>query len=132
MGSVGLAYVLVPGLLLSVFVQDGTSDAFIQAGTRMLMLSALWQLFDAAGMTLSEALRAAGDTSFTFWARAAVAWGVFLPAAWISVRVFHLGDVAATLAMVAYLALLAAVLYLRFRTGRWRSIELTSDGPPIH
>jgi MATE family multidrug resistance protein len=135
MGVVGLAYLLIPGLLLDVFVQDGkTSAEFVEAGKRMLMLSALWQGFDAAGMTLSEALRAAGDTSFTFWARAVIAWGLFVPGAWISVRVFGFGDVAATLALVAYLGLLATALYLRFRTGRWRTIELTADaaGVPPH
>ena len=39
----------------------------------MLALSALWQLFDATSMTLSEALRAAGDTTYCMNARIVLA-----------------------------------------------------------
>ena len=51
----------------------------------MLILSAAWQLFDAAVTTLAEALRAAGDTAFTLWARTIIAWGIFTPGAYFSV-----------------------------------------------
>ena len=49
----------------------------MRIGVRILMLSAAWQLFDAASMNLAETLRAAGDTSFTLWARIVIAWGIF-------------------------------------------------------
>jgi MATE family multidrug resistance protein len=63
------------------------------------------------------------------WARIAVAWAVFVPGSWISVRVLGGGDVAAVAWLVAYLALLAAVLLLRFRSGAWRRIVLVE--PPV-
>ena len=95
----------------------------------MLVLSAAWQLFDAASMTFAEALRAAGDTAFTFWARAGIAWLVFAPGAWISVRVFGLGYMAAAAWLIVYLALLALVMWWRFNAGRWRALDLT--GQPL-
>jgi MATE family multidrug resistance protein len=90
----------------------------------MLLLSVGWQLFDAAASVLAEALRAAGDTAFTMWVRVAIAWAFFAPGSWISVRVLGGGDAAAVGWLVAYLALLAVVLFLRFRSGAWRRIVL--------
>jgi MATE family multidrug resistance protein len=90
----------------------------------MLLLSVAWQLFDAGASVLAEALRAAGDTVFTLWARVAIAWLVFAPGSWISVRLLGGGDAVAVGWFVAYLALLAGVLLARFRSGAWRRIVL--------
>ena len=96
-------------------------------GAVLLALSAAWQLFDAIGISVSEALRSAGDTAFCLWARLIVAWALFVPGSWIAIDVFHGGAVAAILAIVVYIAVLALVLALRFRSGAWRSIRLTED-----
>ena len=122
---VALAYLTAPELVLSAFAREpSTAEAFIAAGRRMLILSAAWQLFDAAANVLAESLRAAGDTAFTMWARVAVSWAVFAPGSWISVRHLGGGDAVAVGWFVLYLAVLAAVLYLRFRNGAWRRIVL--------
>jgi MATE family multidrug resistance protein len=124
-GLVGIAYVAVPGLLMAPFAREpATAAALLEAGTRMLALSAAWQLVDAAAGTLSESLRAAGDTAFTLWARIFVAWVVFVPGSFVSVRVLGGNDLVAVAWIVAYIALLAGVLWLRFRSGAWRQIVL--------
>jgi multidrug resistance protein, MATE family len=125
-GVVGLIYVAAPGPLLARFAQTGAdTTAFRTVGVRMLMLSAAWQLFDAAGNTLGEALRAAGDTAFVMWVRIVIAWLIFAPGAYLTVRHFDGGDVAAVLWVVFYLALLSLALWWRFRTGAWRRFDLT-------
>lgn len=128
-GLVGLSYLAAPTLLMAPFVdpRSATPD-LVRIGTVILMLSASWQLFDAAAMTLAEALRAAGDTAFTMWARVGLAWAVFIPGVWLSVRVTGGDHVAATVWLVAYIALLAALLFWRFRSGAWRRIDLTGEG----
>jgi multidrug resistance protein, MATE family len=132
MGIVGLSYVAMPGLIMSAFAPDNVDGRLlIEVGVRVLVLSAAWQLFDATSMTLAEALRAAGDTAFTLWARAAIAWLIFAPGTWFSVRVLGGGEVVAAAWLVVYLALLALVLWLRFRTGKWRTMEIT-EGLPGH
>jgi MATE family multidrug resistance protein len=95
----------------------------------MLVLSAAWQLFDAGASVLGEALRAAGDTAFPMWIRAALAWLVFAPGSYVSVRVLGAGDAAAVGWLVAYIFALAVVLLVRFRTGAWRRIALVEPAP---
>jgi MATE family multidrug resistance protein len=123
MVTVGLLYLVAPRALLRIFASQD-SDAIVTVGAVMLTLSALWQLFDGIGITLSEALRAAGDTSWPMAARIALAWGVFLPLAWFAVLHRGGGVVTLMLVLVVYLALLAVALAGRFASGRWRAIEL--------
>lgn len=123
----GLFYLAVPTLLLSPFASPDSDGTFLQVGVGMLMLSAFWQAFDAAAMTFTESLRAAGDTVFPMWARCAIAWGLFFPGAWLAVRRFGGGELTAAAFLLAYMALLAAVLFLRFRAGAWRRIELVEE-----
>jgi MATE family multidrug resistance protein len=122
---VGLLYLALPGLVFAPFATDpGSGPALLAAGKRMLRLSTAWQLFDAAAAVLAESLRAAGDTAFTLWARLVIAWGIFVPGAWVSVRVLRGGDLMAVGWIVIYLAALALVLWLRFRSGAWRRLTL--------
>lgn len=128
MGLVGALYVLMPGPLLYFFTPAGDNGALFRAvGVRMLVFSALWQLFDAAGITIGEALRAAGDTAYAMWTRGVLGWLVFLPGSWITVRRFGGTEQDAVLWLLIYLGLLALVLFVRFRSGAWRRIELV-DG----
>jgi MATE family multidrug resistance protein len=129
MGSVGMLYWLAPVLLMGMFAPgDAGSADLLSVGATMLGLSALWQVFDAASITLSEALRAAGDTTFCMNARIVLAWFVFIPAAWYAVRVLNGGVVAIMWSLIAYIALLSGILALRFASGKWRHIDLLGGG----
>ena len=123
-GAVGLTYLLLPRLAFAPFARGDGAGALLEVGARMLTLSAAWQLFDSAATTLAEALRAAGDTAFTLWARLALAWAVFVPGSFYTVHVLKAGETGAMWWLVAYLGLLAGILFLRFRTGAWRRIQL--------
>ncbi len=130
MGVSGVVYVCAPHWLLAPFVPAGAFEQrFLSLGAQMLMFSALWQLVDAAGITLSEALRAAGDTAFTMWTRGVLAWALFLPGSWLTVRYFNGAELSAVTWLLLYLGLLALVLWLRFRSGAWRRIELLEPVP---
>ncbi|HEY7723757.1 MAG TPA: hypothetical protein VH880_00375, partial [Anaeromyxobacteraceae bacterium] len=128
--AVGLVYFLLPALVFAPFAREPSSRAaLLEAGARMLALSAAWQLFDAAAAVLAESLRAAGDTVFTMWARVVVAWAVFVPGSWISVRWLGGADRTAVAWIVVYLFLLSLVLLLRFRGGAWRRVRLVEPSP---
>ena len=130
MGIAGLAYVVFPEPLMRVFEStDVPSAQLVVVGATVLAVSAAWQLFDAAGMTLSEALRAAGDTTWPLWARVVIAWVLFVPLSWLVVRELDGGPVGAMLCLVFYLGALSLALFWRFRSGAWRRIDLT--GKPL-
>jgi len=121
---VGVAYLVAPALLLVPFTRGKDGAAVLVVGVPMLMVSAGWQLFDTAATTLAEALRAAGDTLFPLVARLIIAWVLFAPGSFLSVRVFGVNHVGVMGWLVFYLALLAAVLFWRFRSGAWRKVQL--------
>lgn len=123
--AVGLLYVAIPTMLFAPFVDERVSTPeLLTIGARMLALSAAWQFFDATVNTYAESLRAAGDTAWVLWARVLTAWLIFAPGAYISVRYFSGTEVSAIVWLVLYLALLAGLLALRFRSGAWRRINL--------
>ncbi|WP_309893992.1 MATE family efflux transporter [Archangium sp.] len=124
---VGIVFLVVPEWAFAPFASGEASGALLATGARMLRVSVAWQLFDAAATTLAEALRAAGDTAFTLWVRVALAWILFVPGAWISVRHYGAGELVAMLWLVIYIGGLALALYLRFRGGAWRRFNLV-DG----
>jgi MATE family multidrug resistance protein len=132
MGSVALVYFVAPSQLVSLFrPRDLPAETLMEVGATMLALSAIWQLFDALGMTLSEALRAAGDTAWCMGARILLAWVVFTPAAWLAVLVYGGGVYTVMACLASYLFLLALTFALRFASGRWRNIDLVGSEPKL-
>ncbi len=123
-GAIGLFYFFIPAVLMRPFTDGPGGAEMLEVGTRVLMVSAAWQLFDATAMAYAETLRAAGDTLFPMLVRIVIAWFVFLPGAAYSVYGLGLSEVAASFWLVAYLGLLAVAMVLRFRSGKWRSMEL--------
>jgi multidrug resistance protein, MATE family len=113
---------------MRLFAQGDASAELLKVGVLMLGLSGVWQLFDAIAMTITESLRAAGDTTWPMTARILLAWCVFTPGAWLSVLVLEGGPAAAMLSVIAYLLVLAALLGHRFRSGAWRRISLVGAG----
>jgi MATE family multidrug resistance protein len=124
MGVIGVFYLVLPQHLIELFDSEGKAPQLVTVGVTMLALSAAWQLFDAVSITLSETLRAAGDTTWTAVVRLVLAWGIFFPAAYVIVTSYGGGAVGAMLCLVAYVAILAGLFAYRFRSGAWKNIEL--------
>lgn len=123
-GLVGVLYLVIPATLMIPFARGEGADEVLRVGVQMLYVSAAWQLFDATATTMAESLRAAGDTVFPLMARLVIAWLVFVPGAYFSVRSFGWSSMGATFWLALYLALLAVALVVRFRGGAWKSLQL--------
>ncbi len=131
-GTVALVYIIFSKFVMLPFAPPGTErGAFLELGAHVLVLSATWQLTDALSMSFAEALRAAGDTAFTAWARGIIAWVLFVPGAYVSVKVLGGGIGWAVFWLSAYLGVLALVLWLRFRSGVWKTLDLTGQELPL-
>ncbi len=122
MGLIGLTYIIAPEVLMSVFTDDQT---VISAGVAILSIIAIYQIFDGAGIVLSGALMGGGDTTFTMITRLILAWGFFLPMAWLAIFRLDSGVTGAWITALIYLSTLAVVYFLRFRGGKWKEIELS-------
>lgn len=131
-GSVALLYIMFSKYMMLPFAPPGSGRAaFLELGAHVLVLSSTWQLTDALSMSLAESLRAAGDTTFTAWARAIIAWVLFVPGAYISMNVLGGGIGWAVFWLSAYLGVLTLVLWLRFRSGVWKTLDLTGQELPL-
>jgi MATE family multidrug resistance protein len=132
MGLIGLTYLVAPRAIFSLFVAEGDPQgpALLAAGAMMLALSTSWQPLDAIGLTLTESLRAAGDTVWALRARLVLGWGMFVPASYVLVVKLDAGIAGAIGSLLAYMTCLAAAFYYRYRSGGWKEIQLVEDLPP--
>ena len=125
-GLVGLVYVVAPVPIMALFAEgDVDASELASLGAVLLAISAAWQLFDAAVMSISEALRAAGDTAWVLYARVGLAWLVWLPLSMWVVYGLGGGPPAATACFLVYFITLTVAVWWRFRSGAWRRIDLT-------
>ena len=110
--------------ILSLFAPSGAaSEDFHSLGFTLVLLMAAWQMFDAADVVISGALKGAGDTRFVMWWMVAAAFGFWLPLVW-AVKMLHNTMPALWGTMVAYVVVICAGEIVRWRRGRWREIKI--------
>ena len=117
MGLIGLSFVFSPQPLIEIFSRD---PGVVAAGVTVLRIGALFLLVDASGIVLAGALNGAGDTRFTMLTRALIAWGLFLPLAWLLAFPLGGGLAGAWLAAFLHVMVIGVVYLVRFRSGRWQ------------
>ncbi len=120
-GVVAALFIGVPGPLLRIFTND---PEVLLLGGPLLLVGAVYQFFDAFGIVADGALRGAGDTLAPFFVRLSLAWGLFLPLAWLFGVRLEGGLTAAWLAGALYVSILAGCLVYRFQSGAWRRIRI--------
>jgi MATE family multidrug resistance protein len=120
-GAIALLLLSLPELLMRVF----TSDAEVIAlGVPLVRLGALFQLLDAFGIVASGSLRGAGDTRWPFLAQSALAWGLFVPLAYLLGVTLEGGLLSAWVGGTIYVMVLSATLLWRFHSGAWQKIRI--------
>ncbi len=121
MGLIGLSYLIAPTFLMRIFSDD---PQVIAAGVAILRLVALYQIFDAAAIVLGGSLNGAGDTTYTMLMRLFFAWGMFIPLSYLLAFPLGYGVRGAWAGAMVYLAGLALIYLLRFRSGRWKRLDV--------
>ncbi|MBW2059428.1 MAG: MATE family efflux transporter [Deltaproteobacteria bacterium] len=128
MGVMALVFVLFPVQLLSIFKtrghQAGDFAAIIGYGRYLLIMVAVYSVFDALGIAFSAGLKGAGDTRFVMWTSVIAGWTLFVPPVYLTVSVFHGGLFAAWVWATLYIIVLALVYLWRFRQGKWKTIDM--------
>ena len=111
--------------ILSFFASKAGADAarFHTLGFTLFLLMAAWQVFDAADVILSGALKGAGDTRFVMVWMLITSFAVWMPLVFL-VRHFHNTMPALWSTMVFFVVLISAGSLLRWRRGAWRRHRL--------
>ena len=122
MGLIGLGYLVAPEALMGIFSDE---PRVVDAGVTILTLMAFYQIFDAVGIVLAGALNGAGDTTFTMLVRSILSWGMFIPLVWVLINYANVDVLGAWMGALAYLGSITIIYFFRFRSGRWKTIELT-------
>ncbi len=121
MGTLGMVFILFPGLILSIFTSDPEVLRFGRFGLR---IAGLVQFADAVGMTLWFALSGAGNTFYPAVVESGIMWLFFLPAAYITGVVFGLGYMGPWISMAIYLVLFAVAMARKILIGDWKEIKV--------
>jgi len=135
MGLWSVAFVLFGEPLMLVFVPSDMPpdqvDRLVEVGVGVMVAAAVFQIFDAIAITMSGALRGAGDTVWPGVATVVLSWGFIVGGGhamlWAAPG---LGAVGPWVAAAGFIITLGVALLWRFMAGGWRRIRLVEDRSP--
>jgi putative MATE family efflux protein len=108
--------------ITDVFVGGEEADEVIEIGRKLLLIFAFAMPGIAVSLTLSGALRGAGDTRAVLAIMAGTTWIVRLIPAYLFAITFGWGVPGAWLAAILDINVRAALMFWRFRQGKWKHI----------
>ncbi len=117
MTAMGLIFFFFAEPLTRLFIAD---PEVVRWGSLCVKIAALEQPTIALTYVFAGALRGSGDTTWPMYITAIGVWGIRIPAAYIALKVFRCGITAAWYITAADFFLRSIVLWLRFRTGKWK------------
>ena len=120
-GIVGLLLVFASDFLFGLYSDD---PLVLALGRPLMMIGAIFQIFDALAIIADGGLRGAGDTLWPMLVRFLLAWFLFLPAAYFLGIHLDGGLTWAWVGGLVYVVVLTGVLLARFRGGRWKKIVI--------
>ncbi len=125
-----ILFAVFPQYLVGVFRPthlDG--GAFAQSAplaVYMLRLAAFYVLADATCLVFSGALRGAGDTLWAMCISVGLHW-VLVAVLMTLLRVLHAPVETAWAVLVAVILCFSGIFYLRYRSGKWRTIRVVHE-----
>lgn len=121
---IGLMFIFFSHPIARLYTNDLTVAAM--AGT-VLKIMALAQPGQSTQLVLAGALRGAGDTMYPLYASALGIWVFRVVMAYIFVNIFGWGLIGAWVAMVLDQYTRSAIVYTRYRSGKWKYIKSRVD-----
>lgn len=121
-GLMGLTFLVARGPLIRFF----SSDPQVLAIARKLMvLIAVFVVFDGLSIAYNNALRGAGDTRWPAVVIVGLSWLVLIGGGTLVVRVFpHAGSAGPWVVATVFIIMLASALAWRWHSQAWRKIDL--------
>ncbi len=119
-------FAFFPHQLVERFRPDGNSAVFAEAAPLavfMIRFASIYVLSEAVMVVFAGALRGAGDTMWTMFASITLHW-IQVPIVIVMLHYLHMSPKAGWAAMVVLFMSFSGVFYLRFRGGKWRTIQV--------
>lgn len=127
MGALSIVYGFFGAELVGFFNAD---PDVMRIGGSIMICAAVFQLFDALGITYSSALRGAGDTFVPAVFFILSTWLIIVGGGWyIASRYPHLGSLGPWLAGSTLIIVTAVFLWWRWRSAAWRRIDIFAGAP---
>ncbi|MEX1015950.1 MAG: MATE family efflux transporter [Phycisphaeraceae bacterium] len=122
MGLIAVSYLLLRHELAGLLSDD--AEVIAWAG-RLLLLCAVFQVFDALGITHISALRGAGDNHWPAYVAALAAAGVLVGGGYVTAWWWPaLGAVGPWTAATVYICIVGVTMWARWTWGPWERIDL--------
>ena len=122
--SVGFLLILFSHPIARLYTQELAVASL--AGT-VLKIMSLSQPGQSTQLSIAGALRGAGDTMYPLYASIFGIWIFRVVVAYVFVDIFHWGLIGAWVALVMDQYTRAAVVLLRYRSGKWKKIKTLSQ-----
>lgn len=133
MGVCAIGFILFRFEAIGLFV-EGSMDAeakaeLVRIGSQVMIAAAIFQLFDALGITMIGALRGAGDTVWPGVVTIVLAWVCIVGGGHATIAFLpSLGSLGPWLGASAYIIFLGIAVLYRFLQGKWTRIDLLKRG----
>ena len=128
MGLCAVCFFVFRVPMMAVFSESNPPEIraeMIRIGGQLLVLAAIFQVFDAMGITLVGALRGAGDTVWPGVMTVVLSWGVLIGGGKLAMELFpEWQSVGPWAAASLYIILFALGLVYRFLSGKWRLMKV--------
>lgn len=123
--SCGVMFLVFRNHLMHLFSVD---PAVIALGGRLLIVCAIFQIFDAMFIIYIGALRGVKDTFWPSVVQIALCWGMIVGCGFlVAVYLPHLGVLGPWTVGIIYGMILGFYLLTRFRSGRWKTMPAESE-----
>jgi MATE family multidrug resistance protein len=124
-----LTFLIFADPLVSMFEPLKNHETFEEAkplAVFMVRLISLYVFADAMTIVFGGALRGAGDTFWTMVISVSGHWAL-AATSFVMIKALDFSPRATWLAVVALVMLIGLMLYLRYRTGKWRMLKVVDD-----
>ena len=129
---VSLVFVVFPDYFFRIFSPEnemGNFSEVMKHGRAILACAAAYNFFDAIYFISIGVLRGAGDTRFPMYVVISCAWCILVPGILLCVFVFKLSIVGIWVYIAIYIAIVCSIIFRRFRSGKWKKIDLIEKIP---
>jgi MATE family multidrug resistance protein len=126
-----LLFMFFPENLADVFRPVSEAGIFLQARSSavfMIRMASFYVLVEAMMVIFIGALRGAGDTFWTMCLSVSMHW-VLVPVLAVLLKVLHLPIETGWTALVMIFFAFSYLVYLRYKQGRWSTIEIVKAAP---